>query len=72
MKKRVKFADNVKDKKCDFTNIITPVNEKKMKKVEIFEDDKKKIPEFRRMPANRAALYHGILKDRVHRVECSY
>ncbi|KDP37091.1 hypothetical protein JCGZ_06147 [Jatropha curcas] len=24
------------------------------------------------MPANRIALYNGILRDRVHRIECSY
>lgn len=25
-----------------------------------------------RMPPNRIALYNGILRDRVHRIECSY
>ncbi|XP_021731842.1 uncharacterized protein LOC110698659 [Chenopodium quinoa] len=62
-KKRVKFAENVKDHKSELTKMI---NGKKEKKVEIFIDDK--IPEFRRMPANRAALYQGILRDRVHRI----
>ncbi|KNA19326.1 hypothetical protein SOVF_062590 [Spinacia oleracea] len=65
--KRVKFADNVKDHKSELTRIISG---KKEKKVEIIDD--KKIPEIRRMPANRAALYQGILRDRVHQVKCSY
>ncbi|KAL9244679.1 hypothetical protein vseg_018434 [Gypsophila vaccaria] len=47
--KRVKFAENVSEKK----------DEKKKKRCEISG---------RIMPANRAALYHGILRDRPHRV----
>ncbi|KAF2299667.1 hypothetical protein GH714_002289 [Hevea brasiliensis] len=30
------------------------------------------IPGTHGMPANRIALYNGILRDRVHRIECSY
>ncbi|KAL2928353.1 5-methyltetrahydropteroyltriglutamate--homocysteine methyltransferase [Bienertia sinuspersici] len=58
--KRVKFADNVKEEKTEF-NV-----EKKEKKFQKYEVEK--VPEFRRMPANRAALYQGILRDRVNRI----
>lgn len=67
-KKKVKFADNVKDQKNEFTTMIS---KKKKKKIQIYEGEKLN-PEFHQMPANRAALYHGILRDRVHRIECSY
>lgn len=66
-KKKVKFADNVKDKKSELTKIISMKKEKQYENVQ-----NQKIPEFQRMPANRAALYHGILRDRVHRIQCSY
>ncbi|CAO2815264.1 unnamed protein product [Amaranthus hypochondriacus] len=67
-KKKVKFADNVKDQKNEFTTMIS---KKKKKKIQIYEGEKLN-PENHQMPANRAALYHGILRDRVHRIECSY
>ncbi|XP_074278930.1 uncharacterized protein LOC141602668 [Silene latifolia] len=61
-KKRVKFAENVKEDKSE-TNYA---NKKKKNKEEV---KSRKVSKFREMPANQAALYHGILRDRVHRVE---
>ncbi|KAL9238600.1 hypothetical protein vseg_012998 [Gypsophila vaccaria] len=53
-KKRVKFAEDVK--KNDSSNK--------------FVIRTKKVSECcEKMPANRAALYHGILRDRVYRIE---
>ncbi|KAK9677200.1 hypothetical protein RND81_11G127400 [Saponaria officinalis] len=60
-KKRVKFADNVDEKWVDKNG--------EKKKNEGFFNREKKRTKFCGMPANRAALYHGILRDRVHRVE---
>ncbi|KAK9690382.1 hypothetical protein RND81_09G123700 [Saponaria officinalis] len=57
-KKKVKFAEDVKEE-------IIEVKKKKNDKI----IRTKKMSEFCNMPANRAALYHGILRDRLHRVE---
>ncbi|KAH9610621.1 hypothetical protein KSS87_002181, partial [Heliosperma pusillum] len=65
-KKRVKFAESVNDEKSD-TNYT-----KKKKKDEEEVVKSTKVSKFREiMPANRAALYRGILRDRIHRVESS-
>lgn len=68
-KKRVKFADNVKDHipKSEI-KIAKFSSDKKMKRVEILKSEK--FLRVSQMPSNRAALYHGILRDRVHRIEC--
>lgn len=72
-KKRVRFAGNVKD---------TKGNGKEYRKREL---SRRTVPEpvtkpgktgsvcgISTMPANRMALYHGILRDRDHRTQCSY
>ena len=43
---------------------------KKNEKVQNFRHEE--IPEFRRTLANRAALYHGILRDHFNRLECLF
>ncbi|PON90107.1 cytochrome P450 family protein [Trema orientale] len=66
-KKKVKFAENVKEPTGngeEFRN-----QHKKRSRVEM--NCRNEIPGIQRMPPNRVALYNGILKDRVHRTECS-
>ncbi|CAH8260632.1 unnamed protein product [Arabidopsis lyrata] len=71
--KKVRFADNVKD---------TEGNGKEYRRREL---NRRSVPEpvtkpgktgsmcrISTMPANRMALYNGILRDRDHRVQCSY
>ncbi|PSS17856.1 DNA topoisomerase [Actinidia chinensis var. chinensis] len=63
-KKRVQFAESVKDR-CG--------NGEEYRK----EHKKSTNPrscrgQIREMPANRVALYSGVLRDRVQRSECSY
>ncbi|XP_024021902.1 uncharacterized protein LOC112091753 [Morus notabilis] len=60
-KKKVQFAENVKENQY----------KKKRSRMES-EYCRDEIPGIQGMPANRAALYRGILKDRVQRIECSY
>ncbi|KAJ8756190.1 hypothetical protein K2173_024737 [Erythroxylum novogranatense] len=75
-KKRVRFADNVKDTKGNGKEY-----RKKMEKYLIVGKEKENpIPGFERtcrdqikkLPGNRIALYSGILRDRVHKMECSF
>ncbi|XP_050233964.1 uncharacterized protein LOC126682354 [Mercurialis annua] len=61
MKKRVKFAENVKETKGRGEEY------RRQKK----EEENSRICR-NEIPANRIALYNGILRDRVHRMECSY
>ncbi|CAH2036497.1 unnamed protein product [Thlaspi arvense] len=73
MKKKVKFAENVKEpkgngeeyRKREHLRRIVP--EPKIK-----PDDKTSSVCRNDMPANRIALYNGILRDRDHRIQCSY
>ncbi|XP_010465564.1 PREDICTED: uncharacterized protein LOC104745891 [Camelina sativa] len=72
--KKVRFADNVKD---------TKGNGKEYRRREL---NRRNVPEpatkpgkngsmcriSTTMPANRMALYSGILRDRDHRTQCSY
>ncbi|EOA36599.1 hypothetical protein CARUB_v10011799mg [Capsella rubella] len=72
-KKKVKFAENVKEprgngeeyrKKREHLRRIVPEQMIKPEKTgSVCRND---------MPANRIALYNGILRDRDHRVQCSY
>lgn len=62
-KKRVKFSDHVNVQTFEIDN-HREINEELSKT--------KQISESSRMPANQAALYHGILRDRLHRVQSSY
>ncbi|GAB2293618.1 hypothetical protein Dimus_027831 [Dionaea muscipula] len=61
--KRVKFAEDVKEK-----------SGKAAKKEQRRRPCRSEVPAavIHGMPANRVALYHGILRDRVYRIQCSY
>ncbi|XP_065867323.1 uncharacterized protein [Euphorbia lathyris] len=66
-KKRVKFAENVKDTKGNGEEYRKGKEKDSITKIDrICRNDINKIP------ANRLALYNGILRDRVHRPQCSY
>ncbi|OAY36868.1 uncharacterized protein LOC110626955 [Manihot esculenta] len=63
-KKRVKFAENVKDTKGNGEEY----RREKKKENSITRSDRICRNE---IPPNRIALYNGILRDRLHRMECS-
>ncbi|XAR50553.1 hypothetical protein NMG60_11004908 [Bertholletia excelsa] len=59
-KKRVQFAEGVKGNGGEKPAVPAPGSRRSCR------------DEIRGMPANRAALYSGILRDRTQRMECSY
>ncbi|XP_021906502.1 uncharacterized protein LOC110821088 [Carica papaya] len=67
-KKRVQFAETVKDTKGNGKEY----RKNHHKKTEKTTREVEKICRSDEMPANRIALYNGILRDRLHRIECSY
>jgi hypothetical protein len=67
-KKKVKFAENVKEPSGNGEEY----RKGHMKSREIERSCRNEIREVRRMPENRVALYGGILKNRVQRMQCSY
>ncbi|EEF44790.1 uncharacterized protein LOC8282327 [Ricinus communis] len=74
-KKRVKFAENVKDTKGNGEEYRREKESSFFSRRE--EERKNSCPNLDRIcrneiPANRIALYNGILRDRVHRTQCSY
>jgi len=60
-KKKVKFADSVKKEGRERTEEKRASN-----------NCRDETSDCTGMPANRVALYNGILRERVHRTECSY
>ncbi|XP_044495931.1 uncharacterized protein LOC123218526 [Mangifera indica] len=60
-KKRVHFADNVKEKSGNGKEYRKEQSKKIISKVD--QNCRYEIP---RTPANRVALYNGILRDRIH------
>ncbi|MED6211608.1 hypothetical protein PIB30_075400 [Stylosanthes scabra] len=69
-KKRVQFAENV-------VEIIerSEEEEEERNRKRVASTSRSRSSNCRNapeMPANRIALYNGILRDRVHRMECSY
>ncbi|XP_028767312.1 uncharacterized protein LOC114725022 [Neltuma alba] len=63
-KKKVQFADNVKEASEG------PENEQREQN-RASRSCRDEIEEIMGMPANRIALYNGILRDRVRKIECS-
>ncbi|MED6143596.1 hypothetical protein PIB30_007541 [Stylosanthes scabra] len=63
--KRVQFAENI----VEIIERSEEEEERNWKRVASRSSNCRNVPE---MPANRIALYNGILRDRVHRMECSY
>ncbi|KAK7325244.1 hypothetical protein VNO77_29403 [Canavalia gladiata] len=67
--KKVQFADNVKEA-GERSEVVS--EEKQSKQNRVSSICRHETSETRGIPANRIALYNGILRDRVHRMECSY
>ncbi|KAL8457110.1 hypothetical protein ACS0TY_035085 [Phlomoides rotata] len=65
-RKRVKFAEDVRDSKGNGELY----RKQHRKSAEIQKNCC--ANELQKIPPNRAALYSGILRDRVQRIECSY
>ncbi|WVZ00466.1 hypothetical protein V8G54_026535 [Vigna mungo] len=60
-KKKVKFADSVKKE-----------GRERKEENRVSKNCRDESSDCVGMPANRIALYNGILRERVHRTECSY
>ncbi|KAL5160529.1 hypothetical protein HKD37_07G018010 [Glycine soja] len=73
-KKKVKFAENVMVKLVERNSKVKNREEQgRQYRVSLSSSEcRNEIPEKREMPANRIALYNGILKDRVHRMACCH
>ncbi|XVE89101.1 hypothetical protein DITRI_Ditri19aG0123400 [Diplodiscus trichospermus] len=73
-KKKVQFAENVKESKGNGEEYRKERNKKLTTAAATTAGRSTKVDRFCRneMPANRIALYNGILRDRVHKMECSY
>ncbi|XP_054779802.1 uncharacterized protein LOC129287613 [Prosopis cineraria] len=63
-KKKVKFADNVMEANDEAEN-------EQRKQNRVARSCRDEIEGMMGVPANRIALYNGILKDRVRKMECS-
>ncbi|KAL0354794.1 UNVERIFIED_CONTAM: hypothetical protein Sradi_3926300 [Sesamum radiatum] len=70
-KKRVKFADDVKDTKGNGELYRRGRRSRRCTEIQSSSCGNEVLV-WRKMPANRAALYSGILRDRVQRMGCSY
>uniref|UniRef100_A0A2N9GMI1 Uncharacterized protein n=1 Tax=Fagus sylvatica TaxID=28930 RepID=A0A2N9GMI1_FAGSY len=68
MRKKVQFAENVKEPSGNGKEY----RKEHMELNEVERSCRNKIPTSSGMPENRIALYNGILKDRVHRMQCSW
>ena len=64
-KKRVKFAENVMVKE-----IREEKKEEEQRKKQNRERSKNCMNQTKKMPANRIALYNGIMRDRGNRIAC--
>ncbi|KAK7294094.1 hypothetical protein RJT34_16977 [Clitoria ternatea] len=72
-KKRVKFAENVSVKEEVLDSDEKNRGEEQGKQNRVSGGNcRNEILEIRGMPANRVALYNGILRDRGHRMACCH
>ncbi|VYS48888.1 unnamed protein product [Arabidopsis thaliana] len=73
-KKKVKFAENVKETKGNGEE-YRKKREQRLRRIvpeQMIKPEKTGSVCRNDMPANRIALYNGILRDRDHRIQCSY
>ena len=68
-KKRVQFAENVKEPSGNGKEFR---KEKRKKFAGVQRPCRNEISGIPKMPENQAVLYSGILRDRGHRMACSY
>ncbi|VVA97766.1 unnamed protein product [Arabis nemorensis] len=72
-KKRVRFAENVKETKGNGNEYRRrELNRRTLPEPVIKPGKSGSVCRISTMPANRMALYNGILRDRNHRTQCSY
>uniref|UniRef100_A0A1J3JX50 Uncharacterized protein n=3 Tax=Noccaea caerulescens TaxID=107243 RepID=A0A1J3JX50_NOCCA len=71
-KKKVKFAENVKEPKGNGEEYRKREHLRRTVPEPVIKPKKTGSVCRNDMPANRIALYNGILRDRDHRIQCSY
>ncbi|XP_041001778.1 uncharacterized protein LOC121247505 [Juglans microcarpa x Juglans regia] len=67
-KKKVQFAENAKDPSGNGEEY----RKEHMKRSEVDMGCRSELRRMSGMPENRVALYNGILKERVQKMQCSY
>ncbi|XP_058774081.1 uncharacterized protein LOC131648340 [Vicia villosa] len=68
-KKKVRFAESVKEEREKKSEVVR--KEKQRKRNRVYSSNcRSETSKSRGIPANRIALFNGILRDRVHRMEC--
>ncbi|XP_058774091.1 uncharacterized protein LOC131648349 [Vicia villosa] len=68
-KKKVRFAESVKEEREKKSEVVR--KEKQRKRNRVYSGNcRSETLKSRGIPANRVALFNGILRDRVHRMEC--
>lgn len=67
-KKKVQFAENAKDP----NGYGEEYRKQQMKRSKVEMGCRSELRRMSGMPENRVALYNGILKERVHKMQCSY
>ncbi|CAF2056893.1 unnamed protein product [Brassica oleracea var. botrytis] len=71
-RKKVKFAEDVKEPKGNGEEYRKREHLRRIVPEPVIEPEKTGSVCRNDMPANRMALYNGILRDRDHRLQCSY
>lgn len=71
MKKRVHFALPVVELLGETSGSSDEEDDRATQTPELVREEEE-VRRVRGMPANRVALYNGILQDRLHRMACSY
>lgn len=68
--KKVRFEESVNQEREKKSEVVR--KEKQRKRNRVYGNCRSETLKSRGIPANRIALFNGILRDRVHRIECCH
>ncbi|CAL5199795.1 unnamed protein product [Lathyrus oleraceus] len=68
--KKVRFEESVNQEREKKSEVVR--KEKQRKRNRVYGNCRSETSKSRGIPANRIALFNGILRDRVHRIECCH
>lgn len=68
--KKVRFEESVNQEREKQIEVVR--KEKQRKRNRVYGNCRSETSKSRGIPANRIALFNGILRDRVHRMECCH